>query len=386
MNTAGLSGAPLRFLGLAAGGLGLVAALAAATAPSPPRPPITKFGGALAGVSAVSPADAWAVGATIANTALILHWNGTGWTRVTGLGPANELLNGVSALSASDAWAVGTRSGGSDPPQTVVLHWNGSSWTRVASPSPDPGGDSLSGVSALSPSDAWAVGLADVFGKNKPLVLHWNGTAWTQVPSPNLSQPAQLSAVSAASPSDVWAVGASATSNPRTLVLHWNGTAWAQVPSPNPGIGHSALSGVDALSPSDAWAVGSYDTGRGTRISSKNLVLHWNGASWTQVASPSPGPAPTDDFLGGVSALSPSDAWAVGLSLTRTNDSRTVVLHWNGASWTQVASPSPAGQGGSELLGVSARSAGDAWAVGLVVRHNLSTLVLHWNGARWIQS
>ena len=338
MNTAGLSGAPLRFLGLAAGGLGLVAALAAATAPSPPRPPITKFGGALAGVSAVSPADAWAVGATIANTALILHWNGTGWTRVTGLGPANELLNGVSALSASDAWAVGTRSGGSDPPQTVVLHWNGSSWTRVASPSPDPGGDSLSGVSALSPSDAWAVGLADVFGKNKPLVLHWNGTAWTQVPSPN------------------------------------------------PGIGHSALSGVDALSPSDAWAVGSYDTGRGTRISSKNLVLHWNGGSWTQVASPSPGPAPTDDFLGGVSALSPSDAWAVGLSLTRTNDSRTVVLHWNGASWTQVASPSPAGQGGSELLGVSARSAGDAWAVGLVVRHNLSTLVLHWNGARWIQS
>ena len=141
---------------------------------------------------------------------------------------------------------------------------------------------------------------------------------------------ASLASVSALSASDAWAVG---SDNSGTLVLHWNGTAWAQVPSPNPGIGHSALSGVDALSPSDAWAVGSYDTGRGTRISSKNLVLHWNGASWTQVAS-----------------------------------------------------PSPAGQGGSELLGVSARSAGDAWAVGLVVRHNLSTLVLHWNGARWIQS
>src|SRR5262249_45927064 len=52
MKTASMSGAPLRFLGLAAGGLGLVVALAASAPTSPPHPPtppqpITKFGGSL---------------------------------------------------------------------------------------------------------------------------------------------------------------------------------------------------------------------------------------------------------------------------------------------------------------------------------------------------
>jgi hypothetical protein len=81
----------------------------------------------------------------------------------------------VSALSASDAWAVG----GSGT-RTLTLHRNGTSWTKVASPSPGIFG-SLAAVAAVSGSDAWAVGSYEIAsGGNKTLILHWNGSSWTQ--------------------------------------------------------------------------------------------------------------------------------------------------------------------------------------------------------------
>src|ERR1700690_3276681 len=56
----------------------------------------------------------------------------------------------------------------------------------------------LTGVSADSASDAWAVGV----GVSGGLTLHWDGTSWTPVPSPSPSSTTELDAVSALSPSD----------------------------------------------------------------------------------------------------------------------------------------------------------------------------------------
>jgi hypothetical protein len=59
---------------------------------------------------------------------------GTRWAHVASPSPGNDsLLSGVSAESASDAWAVGCRcseSGKNPPEHTLVLHWNGTSWVR----------------------------------------------------------------------------------------------------------------------------------------------------------------------------------------------------------------------------------------------------------------
>ena len=120
----------------------------------------------------------------------------------------------------------------------------------------------------------------------------------------------------------------------------------------------------------------------------KTLVLHWNGTSWQRVASPNPLTA-ISSSLGGVSARSATDAWAVGQSATSSGDPRSLVLHWTGTSWRQVASPSPGFR--AALTAVSARSAADAWAAGnFSVNGGPSpgdkTLVLHWNGTSWRQS
>jgi hypothetical protein len=190
---------------------------------------------------------------------------------------------------------------------TLVRHWNGTSWTQVASP-----GGALFGVSVLSPCDGWAVGgSACTRVGQTTLVRHWNGTSWMQVASPNPGAKDRfLSSVSAVSATDAWAVGAYETSTGilRTLILRWNGTSWTQVASPD-----GELFGVSAMSAADAWAVGIYQNS-GTHATRLTLALHWDGSIWTRVPCPSPGTASPGSYLSSVSAVSPSDAWAVGVT------------------------------------------------------------------------
>jgi hypothetical protein len=95
----------------------------------------------------------------------------------------------VSAQSSSDAWAVGqyfTSSPGGKW-ATLILHWNGTAWSKVKSPSPSLQSSVLFSVSADAPVDAWAVGnycssqCANQSETDHTLTLHWNGTGWSRV-------------------------------------------------------------------------------------------------------------------------------------------------------------------------------------------------------------
>jgi hypothetical protein len=197
-----------------------------------PNPGVSNF---LFGVAAVSAADAWAVGGYVTGTAfvhktLVLHWDGTVWRRVPSPNPgsSNNLLNAVSASSATGAWAVGQYEISPGPERTLTEHWNGTAWTWV--PSPSPGGTSgfstLNGVAAVSAAGAWAVGDYENIagGGQRSLIERWNGTAWKQVPSPNPSLAGNiLSGVSASSATDIWAVGErndNTTGLGRTFAIH----------------------------------------------------------------------------------------------------------------------------------------------------------------------
>ena len=46
--------------------------------------------------------------------------------------PRGQRLSGVTATSASNAWAVGAIT--ADPGQTLIERWNGTAWMRVPSP------------------------------------------------------------------------------------------------------------------------------------------------------------------------------------------------------------------------------------------------------------
>jgi len=330
--------------------------------------------GGLNGVAVTSASNAWAVGGNGKGRSLIAHWNGTAWQQVPSPDPSDtdNTFFGVAATSAGNAWAVGSfvtsvNLGG----QPLIAHWNGSSWKHFSGPNL---GDCftcpLTGVAATSGSNAWAVGFIDnVKTSPQSLILHWNGTAWKQVPSPNPSTSGDfLYGVAATSASNAWAVGSVGNN---VLIAHWNGTAWKQVPTPNL---EGTLYGIAATSASDAWAVGSLPTG-GT------LTVHWNGTAWKRV--PSPGPSGSVIFFSGAAATSASDAWAAG-----TDGSDTLIAHWNGTDWKQVPSPNPSAPQHS-LNGVAAISTTNAWAAGDISAANGTnekTLIVHWNGTTWTQS
>lgn len=142
------------------------------------------------------------------------------------------------------------------------------------------------------------------------------------------------------------------------------------------------LFGVDATSPSNAWAVGISVTGP-PGFHAHALTEHWNGRAWARMAAPAPA-GQTDIQLNGVAAASSSSAWAVGFYDTGAGLARTVIEHWNGRAWKIQAGPNP-GSYSDFLQAVYATSPTDVWAVGDYADSLASdhTLIEHWNGRKW---
>jgi hypothetical protein len=293
--------------------------------------------------------------------ALVVLWGSPGaaagstFTVVPSPSPssAGTWLEDVSALSATDAWAVGSMEDLSVQFKTVIQRWNGSTWSTVTSPNPgmscgSNAGNQLHGVAALSKTDAWAVGSFFNCSLYKTLAAHWDGTRWTRVatPNPGTNNYNELFSVSGTSSSDVWAVGYFYANGeaPQPLALHWNGSKWLHVPAPSKN-GISAFNDVVAIAPNDAWAVGYYyDPAEQTY---EALIEHWNGTAWSIV--PNPVIPNESSTLFGVAASSASNVWAVGYQKTYPDPSLTLALRWNGASWARVTSPNKSTTYGSGI-------------------------------------
>jgi hypothetical protein len=311
------------------------------------------------GMTAVSNNDVWAVGKSVANdfsstNTLIEHYDGTAWKVILGVdsGIYATELNAIAHVSPTDIWAVGNSQDDVVSSQTLIEHWDGASWSVVDSPHGDGGiYSTLKGISVVSPTDIWAVGMSeDSGGVMQPLFLHYNGTDWRVVASPSLgSSIGMVNAVSSSSPTDVWAVGTiTDTTTTRTLIEHWNGSSWSIVNSPNSlGSTNTRLWGVVALSASNAWAVGE------DYASSKILIMNYDGATWKIIQTISTG------TLKSIFSLSTNDIWAVG----DNGAGQPFVMHYNGANWGTVQSPLINGVGGS-LSTIAATATNDIWTGG----------------------
>jgi hypothetical protein len=126
--------------------------------------------------------------------------------------------------------------------------------------------------------------------------------------------------VATTSAKDVFAVGSAPEGSSRALLLHWNGRSWTCAFSRQihpPKFPFTYLAAVSASSADNAWAVGSYyDSGY------RALALHWNGHTWKQVNTPEPGLATS---LQDVAFIPHSAAvWAI---------SGQLMLRWNGTAW-----------------------------------------------------
>lgn len=295
-------------------------------------------------VSMVDNTHGFAVG-TADGRAVIESWNGTSWNLMNTPSPSSSgFLDGVSAVSATDAWAVGTTFTSNGPQQTLIEHFDGTGWTIV--PSPNIGVNSaLNAVAARAANDVWAVG-QDGVNESKPIIEHWDGTSWTVVQgvaAPN-NGIEFLKGVTVAQDGTVWAVGTVGQSlSPEgfrltAFVERFTGGAWHSVPVPATNPTFSAnLNAVSAASGNDVWAVGS--------VGSQALAEHWNGTAWSIVATPTV--SGKSIMLKGVKAVGPNDAWFVG-----DESFGTISEQSNGTTTTIV--PTPSGSQRGDLSGVAA--------------------------------
>jgi hypothetical protein len=177
-----------------------------------------------------------------------------------------------------------------------------------------------------SDHDVWAVG-------EKGRIVHWDGAKLTSFPA---STTATLYGVWAAAPNDVWAVGGTpegGTSKPNDVVLHYDGTSWTPASSRPTALGRTYFK-VWGSSADDVFIVGEAGT-----------VWHRTGGQWTQTPSMATGTLLT------VSGCSATEVYAVG---------GRDVLRWDGKSWSRDAQA----QLVQDVNGVSCGPSGDVVIVG----------------------
>jgi hypothetical protein len=325
--------------------------------------PSPAVNGAVTATAVIAANDRWAVGSfTPAGSSLpqplAEHFNGPAWSTVPLAAlPSGDYgqLSGVTAVASNNVWAVGYFSNVSSSTRfTLIEHFDGSKWSLVSSPTTSVGG-SLMTVTAVSANDIWAGGGNG--GAN--LIEHFDGKAWSIVAAPNPQRQSEITSISAISATDIWAVGAGGKYSSGEA-LHWNGQAWSIVATPQPFF-QGALRSVVALAPNNVWAVGAGEP-RTPGTSAVTVIEHWDGTSWTIVASPDVAPSVSSNFLTGIAAVSATDIWAVGYYVDSTG-AHTLTEHWDGTSWSII--PSPDGTGGSSILsGVAVTSTGTVTAVG----------------------
>ena len=252
-----------------------------------------------------------------------------------------------------------------------IEHWDGSKWSKV---NPRIG---LNGIAVVSANNNWAVGGTNgssVDGVShtggNAVIEHWNGSKWSPVPGANLgSISSYLNAITAISANNIWAVG---KDDNGTLIEHWNGFNWSAVPSPSRNSQYDELTSISAVSANDIWTVGSPPVGYSPVISSQpTLIEHWNGVQWSIVSSPNP---LAFNSLIGVTAISTNNVWAVGEAY-ENNGGESIIEHWNGVQWSLTSSTV-----GDALYATTAVSANNVWAVGF---GSNGALTEHWTGSSW---
>jgi hypothetical protein len=213
-------------------------------------------------------------------------------------------------------------------------------------------------IASIGPNAAWAVGVQYVDGAAQRALLRWNGKTWQQQSTPAVPTAGVWHAVDGVSAHDVWAYG---WDEQGETLGHYDGKRWTQMPLPEEkGYGFAKLAAV----PGRTWLV------------SDTAINSYARGVWQRT------PLPTGVRISAIEARTAHDAWAVGQFGYAGQPSRSVLLHWDGRSWTDTA---PAGSN-LTLSAVYQESARSVWVTALtpyVEDEQQQTKVLHWNGRTW---
>lgn len=265
-----------------------------------------------------------AVVAIVANTFLAqAAWAGT-WVTAPSPAVPGFHLNGIWGSASSNVYTVGATGS--------ILHWNESAWSLMASPTTR----ELFGIWGSAANNIYAVGDAGT-------IVRFDGTAWSVMTSQTTQN---LKRVWGSGPADIWAVGEGST------ILHCNGTSWTNL--------NKAIAGdINAI-----WGSGPHDV---YAVDGSGHILHYDGSDWSVIRNAS-------GLLYGIWGTAGNNIYAVGLG-----GATGTILHYNGGTWSSMASNSAA-----TLYDVWGSGPNDIYAVGTdYTGGGNSPAILHFDGTTW---
>ncbi|MEW2354968.1 hypothetical protein [Spirillospora sp. NPDC029432] len=168
------------------------------------------------------------VDAAAGGLSAIMRWDGTAWVDTTVPLPPSSAITSVDVRSADDVWLAGTTSDGSAV-TGLVMHWNGTTWTRHDLPGAmgTPGFQAtLHRIVALSPTDVYALRVRQNAQTTNALV-HWNGTSWREI-----TTPLNVSGIGLSPDGAGGVIMLPITNGPNTQYMHYDGSTWTTVNGP----------------------------------------------------------------------------------------------------------------------------------------------------------
>lgn len=330
------------------------------------------------------------------------RWDGSGWVPTTLHTTGYKPIVALRGKNTTHLWAAGNDWLEIAPRPTTtdviqMYHWDGTAWT-------DWGGDATSAVAVVDANVTDPEG----YGAYPPTSgaftttgygLYYAGTGgtWDDTPfTPTSSQNGLRSPYGAAArgAGEVWVCGefGSGAGDAAYVERVLGGAGGSELfldPSSFPS---SAFFDVTCVDTTDVFTVGVHldeTSGSGFR---RACAWQSHSGTWTELAMPAhPDPVLTTNYqFMGVSAVTPTDVWAVGSWQTIDDLDQVpetpLIAHWDGTAWTYYPLDRAyvnllTGPGsGAHLNRVWMLSATDGWAVG---RACDQMLVCHFTGGAW---
>lgn len=235
------------------------------------------------------------------------------WIQIFQTPSTSYQLNAIDLQNANNGWSGGNISGF---PGNCMFHYTGGGWGIWSSL---PQVSQIWDLCFYDQYRGWSAG-GDI--------MYWENSSWV-VQTPGSVPGAVFYGISNYGYNFVEAVGAWGGSR---IAIRFNGSIWSQ-DTTMPG-GAGALYCCWMLSATDGWAAGS-----------NGSIFHFNGSTWSSVASP------VVTNWNRMWFLSYNNGWVVG--------DGGKIAHWNGANWLEMTSPTT-----QNLYAVVFLDVSNGWAFG----------------------
>jgi|GEM_PF-1890238 hypothetical protein len=362
--------------------------------------------GSVRSISMVSARDGWAVGdiwnpnGTTAPRTLILHFQDCQWTPIASSIPTAE-LNQISMVSANEGWAVGS----TDMPdpitdngqkrndwltdRLIVLHYSNGQWQQASVP-----GDAQmieAQVQMTATGEGWM--LVD-HGKTHPTpytiaegytLLHYQNGVWTPQ-SMSFDVPSMLLFGFSVTPDGTcWLAGYDTNSPWGGVIATYQNGQWQTWKGSIVGRLSPSFYTITALSNQNVWVGGSNYYQDATGDHNASLILHYDGASWTQAQLP---PDPNANMGPGdvmsMTMISPTEGWAFEDTVP---GAETSLLHYSNGQWQWKYLPLT---GGQFVSGLTMATPTQGWAIVNVYESDSATSMsfpvgsfVYYNNGTW---